>query len=78
MMILEKITEIYREIFADETIILTLETSPEDIEEWDSLSQIQIVEEIEKSFGIKMELDDVFKVKNVGDFVALIEKYLGK
>lgn len=77
-MILEKITEIYREIFADETIILTLETSPEDIEEWDSLSQIQIVEEIEKSFEIKMELDDVFKVKNVGDFVALIEKYLGK
>lgn len=77
-MILEKVTNIFREIFADEMLELTVATTPEDIEEWDSLSHIQIVEEIEKSFGIKLQLDDVFQVKNVGDFINIIERCIDK
>ncbi|MCI5936079.1 MAG: acyl carrier protein [Lachnospiraceae bacterium] len=72
-MVLEKLTQLFREIFADENLILTLETSPNEIEEWDSLSQVLIVEEVEKTFQIKMDLDEVFKIKNVGDLVKIIE-----
>ena len=77
-MVQETLMEIFREIFADDTLHLTMETSPSDITDWDSYSKILIVEEAEKVFGIQMDLDEVFKIKNFGDFVKIIEGNLEK
>ncbi len=77
-MIRNKLEAVFREIFADETLQLSDETSPSDIPEWDSLAQVLIVEEVEKEFHIKVDINDVFMIKTFGDFVQIIEKNCSK
>ncbi|MCL1874658.1 MAG: acyl carrier protein [Synergistaceae bacterium] len=74
MSILNRLQPIFRDIFDDETLILKRETSAVDIEDWDSLAQVNIVVACESEFGVKFSLSDFSSIKNVGDFVDLIEK----
>ena len=73
--IFEKLNEIFEDVLdLDETPSLTDETSANDIEEWDSLSHIQLVVAIEKTFGIKFSSQEILNWKNVGDTVNSIAK----
>lgn len=78
MDILEKLEIIFRDVFDDENIILTNETTANDIEDWDSLAQINLLIAIKKEFKINFDLEEVSKYKNVGDMVNAIEKKLGE
>ncbi len=71
--ILEKMTGVFRTIFDDETIVLTDETTAADIEDWDSLEQINILVALEKLFEMKFTANDVENLQNVGGMVDLIE-----
>lgn len=75
--IFEELTEIFRDIFDDEEIVLTDETTADDIEDWDSLEQINLLVAIEKKFSIKFKLDEVSHLANVGDMVNLVQKLVG-
>jgi len=76
MTTLEKIQPIFRDIFDDETIMVTETTTAADVEDWDSFAQMQIVMGIEQMFGIKFSTDEVTGFKNVGDVVRIIEKHI--
>lgn len=73
MGILEQLQEIFRDIFDDESIALKPETSAKDIEDWDSLAQIQLIVAAERKWGVKFTTEEISKLKNVGDFAALID-----
>ena len=75
--IFEELTEIFRDIFDDEEIELTDETTSDDIEDWDSLEQINLLVAIEKKFSIKFKLDEVSHLANVGDMASLVQKLVG-
>jgi len=70
---LQKLQDIFREVFDDDELVLTRETSARDIEEWDSLAQINLVSESEKVFGVEFEIEEIIVLKNVGDMVDLID-----
>ena len=74
--IFEKLNEIFEDVLdLDETPALTDETSANDIEEWDSLSHIQLIVAIEKAFKIKFTSLEIMKWLNVGDMVdSMMEK----
>ena len=74
MTTLERLQEIFRDVFEDETIVLTEEMTAADLEDWDSLMQITLTMEVEQAFDIKFTTDDIVKMKNVGDFVKAIEE----
>jgi acyl carrier protein len=67
--ILKHLTIIFREIFDDDDIVLTLESTADDIEEWDSLNQIKIILECEKFFQVKLKARDIRSLNNVGEMV---------
>ena len=75
--IFEELTEIFRDIFDDEEIELTDETTSDDIEDWDSLEQINLLVAIEKKFSVKFQLSDVNGLANVGDMVSLVQRLVG-
>lgn len=52
MSILEKIQPIFRDIFDDESLIVTEETVAADVEDWDSFAQMQIVMGIESMLSL--------------------------
>lgn len=70
--VFEKMNAIFRDNFDDEEIVLTDETSAQDIEDWDSLEQINLIVAIQNEFGIKFNIDEVNAMKNVGEMVSSI------
>ena len=73
--VFEKLNTIFRDNFDDDEICLTDATSAEDIEDWDSLEQINLVVAIQDAFGIKFNIEEVNAMKNVGEMAdAILEK----
>lgn len=72
--ILTKLTDLFRDIFDDDGLELTPETTAEDVPGWDSMNHITIVVETERRFGVKFQTTEIEELKNVGEFIALIEK----
>jgi acyl carrier protein len=68
----DKLTLIFREFFDAPTLVLTPETSPPDIDGWDSAKTVTILLEIEESFGFEMTSDEIDGLRRVDDFVAVI------
>lgn len=73
--VLDKLNEIFVDVFDDETIVITEETSQKEIEDWDSLMHVSLIMSVENEFHIKFTINEVTSIKNVGRMVDLI---LGK
>lgn len=77
--VLGKLQEIFRDVFDNEEIEVNSDTVAEDIEEWDSLSHVQLIKEIENVFNIKITAKEILSWDNVGEMVAsIIEKSLNQ
>ena len=74
--ILKKITEIARDVFDNDEVELTEQTTAADVEEWDSLSHLSLVSDVEDEFGITFTLAEVSGSKNVGELIDAIIKHL--
>ena len=72
--IYEKLNGIFVDVLDLDEVELTDETSANDIEEWDSLSHIQLIVAIEKEFKIKFTSKEIMSWKNVGEMVDCILK----
>lgn len=70
--ILTKINDILKDIFDDETLVITYDTTANDIPDWDSLNHINIISSIESEFGVDFSMEEVINFKNVGDIVGKI------
>lgn len=71
--ILFEITEIFKDVLDLESIVISVQTKAEDIDEWDSLTHIQLIVGIEKHFGIKFTSQEINTWKNVGEMIKSIE-----
>ena len=70
--VMKKVTGIFRDVFYDAELVVSDSTSAEDIEDWDSIMQITLIEEIERVFDIKFKLKEIVELKTVGQTVDLI------
>jgi len=70
--IYEKLNEVFRDVFDDDSITVNAETTADDIEDWDSLEHINLVSAVEKAFGVKFTMAQVVGMKNVGEMVDVI------
>ena len=72
--IYERLDRVFQDVFDDDTIHVTPKTTADDIEDWDSLEQINLLTAIEKKFNIKFKLADVRGLKDVGDLLDLVAR----
>ena len=70
----QQMNKIFRNVFDDESIELHDETNAEDIEDWDSLEQINLIVAIENEFEMMFDMAEVAELANVGEMVDLILK----
>lgn len=79
MEILQRVNRIFKDVFDDDTLVITYATTADDIEDWDSLIHITLVVSIEKEFNIKFTVDEAMGFKDVGEMIDVIaEKTRGK
>jgi acyl carrier protein len=72
----ERLTDVFRTTFGDETIVLAPDMTADDIEAWDSASHITLIYAIEDEFGIKFSTRDLENLGCVGDLIAVITRRL--
>lgn len=70
--VFERLTEVFRDVFDDEDIVLSDSTTSDDIEDWDSFEHINLVVAVEEEFSFKIPMGKVVTMKNVGEMVDII------
>jgi len=74
MNIINKLTPIFRETFADESLVINKKSTADDIDAWDSLSHVNLILAIEIAFEIEFSQREIMSFQNVGDMASCIEK----
>lgn len=74
--IVEKLTAIFREVFADSSLVLNDEMTSNDVEKWDSLTHMLMISTVEERFGVKFKLKELNKLKMVGDIINVLSEKL--
>ncbi len=70
--IFEQLTEVFRDVFDDDELVIDASTTAQDVEGWNSLAHIRLVVSIEKAFKLRFSAAEIGNLKNVGDMVELI------
>ena len=71
--IYSKLTSIFRDVFAEDHLVIMPETTARDIKGWDSLAHVRLILTIERVLGLKFSAYEVNQMGNVGQLVNLIQ-----
>jgi len=71
--IYSKLTDVFHQVFDDDSIKLTSTLSAKDVEGWDSLTHVRLVLTVERAFKTRFSTIAISKLKDVGDLVALVK-----
>jgi acyl carrier protein len=71
-----QLTDLFRDVFDDDAIVLTPQTTAHDVEGWDSAAHVSLVVAAEVRFGVRFRTAELESMHNVGEFAQLIQAKL--
>ena len=74
--ILSELNSVFQGVFKNKKIVIHSATTAADIKEWDSLTHMNLIVEIENHFGVEFNFEEVVEFKNVGDVALAIQNKL--
>lgn len=72
--LIQRLNEVFRDVFGDDSISVTPSTTSDDIEDWDSIEHINLIGAVESEFGMRFKMREVSGMKNVGEMIAIIQE----
>ncbi len=72
--VMQRLTEVFRDVFDDDELELSPSTSADDIDGWDSLAHIRLILSVQKTFGVKFSPIETSRLENVGQLIELIQQ----
>ena len=73
----ERLNAVFADVFDDDTLTVTDETTAADVDGWDSLVHITLIDAVEEEFDISFDMKTIVKLKNVGEMVDVILEEVG-
>lgn len=73
-MIAHEIFTLIKDTFPNSDITITENTTANDVDEWDSLGHIMLIQAIEEKFKIEFDLDELLEFNRVGDIIEAVKK----
>ena len=71
---LARLNEVFRDVFEDDELCVSGQTTAADVEGWDSLMHVTLVINVEKAFGVRFSSSEIAGLRNVGELVTLVER----
>ncbi|MCC8110700.1 MAG: acyl carrier protein [Ruminococcus sp.] len=75
--VMAKLNEIFQDVFDDDTITVYDDTTADDIDDWDSLEHINLIEAVEHEFDMKFRMQEVSDMKDVGEMADIVVERAG-
>lgn len=72
--IMDRLNEVFRDVFDDDSIVVDELTTSADIEDWDSLEHINLIGAVEQEFRMRFKMKEVSSMKNVGEMTQIISE----
>ena len=73
----ERLNAVFQDVFDDDTLTVNDETTAADVDGWDSLVHITLIDAVEEEFDISFDMKTIVKLKNVGEMVDVILEEVG-
>jgi acyl carrier protein len=70
----DRLEKVIRQVFDIEAEIIDENWTSEDIPDWDSVGHLNLIMEVEKEFGIKIEIEEMFEIEKLGDITRILQK----
>ena len=72
--IIERLDDVFRDVFDDDTLEVDENTAADDIEDWDSIEHITLIGAVEDEFKMRFKMGEVSGMKDVGEMIGIIEQ----
>lgn len=76
--VLTKVREAFKASFDIDPQSVTMETTADDVPGWDSVGHLSLGANLEETFGISLDVDDLMEMESVRKIVAIITTKLSK
>ena len=76
--VIKQVNNVFKDVFDDNALNINYETTAKDVDDWDSLTHIQLVVAIEKHFKIRFTSSEIQGFANVGQMCEAILAKLNK
>jgi acyl carrier protein len=73
---LEELQFVFRDIFDQPDLVITRKSNASTVDDWDSLTHVNLVTAIEKRYKVKFALGELQDLKDVGDMSDLLSRKL--
>ena len=67
-----RLDRVFQDVFDDDSIHVSANTTANDIEDWDSLEHITLISAVEREFRMKFKMGEISSMKNVGELASII------
>lgn len=71
--ITKNLTEVFHQVFNNNTIVLRDDMTSSDVDGWDSLTHMMLINAIQMNFNFRFKLSELNKLRTVGDMINCIE-----
>ena len=69
-----ELSEIFADVF-EHVGILTLDTSPDDVERWDSLQHLALVRALEEKYELRLSMDEMVEIYSVRGIESVLSRH---
>ncbi|MBQ7187704.1 MAG: acyl carrier protein [Ruminococcus sp.] len=76
--VFDRLEQVFRDVFDDDSIVLYEDTTADDIDDWDSIEHITLIAAVEQEFGMRFSMGEVSGMKDVGEMVTILAQRASK